>query len=102
MLAGYPQVEIKLSKGFMKGGTRKWFIRPAINCFNRSRIATTLESAEKMAKKWYSPTVQLYSIGGREIGSNNPENALKEYWRVCEMEEISKPLEVTLIQPKPI
>lgn len=38
--------------------------------------------------------VIYYEINGKVIGSNSKENALKEYWRICELSEVGKPLPV--------
>jgi hypothetical protein len=104
MLAGYQnRVKIELSKGFMKGGIRHWWITPKVDgvtCHNRSRRASTLESAQRIADRWYSPEVHAYTINGWPIASNNPENALKEYWRVCKREDIGKRYEIVLITHK--
>jgi hypothetical protein len=82
-------VSVCYSRGRGKGGRRANFIRPADNCFNKSRRVTGFtdeELDEKIiatVKKWYYP-MKYYKVDNHIIGSNSEENALREYWRVCE------------------
>lgn len=87
-------IQIRRSSGRGKGGKSYCFIRPFATCDNRSRKVggyTSLEIEGKIAKliaKWYFPVVILYKVDGLIIGSNSKENALKEYWRVCDRADI--------------
>ncbi len=87
------QSDIKVTKsnGLGKGGKTFYYIRPLTECHNRSRKVSGFthqeiqEKIEKVITKWYSPIVVLYEVDGHIIGSNSKENALKEYWRICEL-----------------
>lgn len=98
-------VEVRRSNGRGKDGKTYYFIRPFAECFNRSRKVSGWTSQEindkieKVIAKWYSPRVILYQIEGTIIGSNSKENALKEWWRVCEIEKIKQLTEVELLNP---
>lgn len=95
-----PQVKIEVSNGRNSFGGIIKYIRPAGECFNRSRKVSGYTGAEVNQKvenciaKWYSPLVIYYEVGGVIIGSNSKENALKEYWRVCEKRDVNKIFEV--------
>lgn len=98
-------IKISRSNGNGKGGRISYFIRPAAECLNRSRKVSgwpgndIQEKIDKCVSKWFSPMVILYEIEGSVVGSNSKENALKEYWRRCEKEDINKQFEVKLLQP---
>jgi hypothetical protein len=99
-----PQSDVKIerSNGNGKGGKIFYYIRPLQECMNKSRKASGFTPAELHEKisnvitKWYSPMVIMYMVNGWVIGSNSKENALKEYWRVCERGDVGKEFEVTL------
>ena len=80
-----------------------FYIRPLEPCFNRSRplIIYNDEQLEnrvkKMIVKWYWP-MKYYKIDNVIIGSNSENNALQEYWRVCDPSkkgEFIAPTEIT-------
>lgn len=83
-------VKITFSNGYTRSGERIAFVRPARECFNKSRKVKASKVVE-IIKKYYTPTL-YYFINGYVIGSNNPVNALKEYYKVCE--KTSTPPEV--------
>lgn len=95
---------IKIERSYGKGkyGAVSYYIRPLQECFNRSRKVSGFTHAEieekkqKLISKWYAPMVIYYEINGVVIGSNNKENALKEYWRVSELEDIGKIFPINL------
>lgn len=95
-------VERKPSQGCGKDGRRAIYLRPDCECFNRSRKVSfwTDEEAEqkiqKLVAKWYSPEINRYIIEGKVIASNSEENALKEWWRVCEPVFIGVSVPVTM------
>ena len=98
---GYQEdIKIERSNGRGKGGKISFFIRPVANCLNRSRKVSgwpgsdIQDKIDKCVRKWFSPKVILYEIEGSIIGSNSKENALKEYWRVCDIKDINKQFEV--------
>jgi hypothetical protein len=94
------QVEVQSSNGYSRGGAIVKFVRPVGKCSNRSRKVsgfTGKEVSEKVARvieRWYSPIVIYYEINGTVIGSNSKQNALKEYWRICDMKDHGKIFEV--------
>lgn len=96
-------IKIQKSNGFGKNGQLNYFIRPVADCMNRSRKASgfnyPIEKIDNLIRKWYYPKVILYNINGMIIGSNSKENALKEFWRVCEKDIIGIPLPVKLFNP---
>lgn len=85
-------VSVCYSRGRGKGGSRANFIRPADDCFNRSRRVTGFTNEEldekiiQVVKRWYYP-MKYYKVDGHIIGSNSEENALKEYYRVCNVKD---------------
>lgn len=97
-------VEVKRSNGYGKGGRLIAFVRPIYYCFNRSRKvsadtgAELREKIEKTIQKWYAPVVIRYEINGNTVCSNSKDNALTEYWRVCNKEDIGKIFEVTQLR----
>jgi hypothetical protein len=96
-------LQIRISNGRGAGGKTYYYIRPKEKCYNRSRKIsgfTSQEIQEKLAaciSKWFFPKVILYKVDGRVIGSNSKENALKEYWRICDLADAKskKQFEVT-------
>lgn len=68
-----------------------FYIRPIEPCFNRSRSLIFYgddkkeleERIIKMVARWYWP-MKYYKIDNVIIGSNSENNALQEYWRVCD------------------
>jgi len=98
-----PDIKIHTSAGRGKNGKMYKGVRPLADCFNRSRKVGGYNHQEIQAKidkvieKWFSPKVILYRVDGHVIGSNSKENALKEYWRVCEKEKIKQHFEVEII-----
>lgn len=96
-------IVIHISNGRGKNGKVYKTIRPLAKCFNRSRkvggysTQELKEKTEKVINKWFSPKVILYKVDGEIIGSNSKENALKEYWRVCDVWKIKQHFEVEII-----
>lgn len=90
------QINIEFSAGRGKRGRAFAYIRPAKQCLNRSR-RVDICLIDDTIKKWFSPLVNYYQINGAIIGSNNPKNALKEYYRVCKRENIGQKFEVVEI-----
>lgn len=96
-------ISVVHSKGKGKDGKRYVNLRPKQECFNRSRKVGGFNDKELWDKmeeviiKWYAPAIVLYKIDGKIIGSNSEENALKEWWRVCEIEFIGVSFPVTVV-----
>jgi len=95
-------VDACYSAGSGAYGNRYLYLRPNFECFNKSRRVggykdEVLSKAEKVIRKWYYPSIHLYSIDGHAIASNCPENALKEYWRVCDYNKRNIKFDVTLL-----
>lgn len=96
-------ISIRQSNGYGKNGKVSYYIRPLQECLNRSRKVSGFTYAEieekkrKLINKWYSPIVIYYKIDSHIIGSNSKENALKEYWRVCELSDIGKEFQVNTL-----
>lgn len=94
-------VDIKYSSGRVRSGRRFAYIRPSFACLNRPmRVSgndrqNLVVNVEKAIRKYYTP-IFTYEIQGKIVGSNNPANALKEFYRVCEKEQIGRKFEVTL------
>lgn len=86
--AQYPGLRLTRSYGRGKYGKTNYFIRPDAVCDNRSRKVggfTDSEINEAVAacvKKWFTP-LQAYKIQDYIIYSNSPENARREWQRVC-------------------
>lgn len=101
--AGIPTfIDACYSCGSGAYGNRYLYLRPNFECFNKSRRVggyqdEVLAKAEKVIEKWYYPSIQLYKIDGHVIASNNPENALKEYWRVCDCNKRNVQFDVTFL-----
>lgn len=95
-------VEVTHSAGRGKGGRRYAYIRPAFECANKSlRVSGCTQQQlvafiKKAVEKKYMP-MHSYEIQGKIFGSNSPENALKEWWRVCDKNDIGKTVETKLI-----
>ena len=92
------QVKISYSYGRGKYGKNYAYIRPAKDCFNRSRRCET-HKIDQLIQKHF-PVVNYYLIEQRIIGAKNEEFALKEYWRVCAKENIKKIFPVKLLTEK--
>lgn len=94
---------VQKSNGFGKSGRMIKFIRPKEPCFNKSRKISGYtpdeirQKEENTIRKWFSPRIILYRIEGHIIGSNSKENALKEYWRVCDIDKVGHQFEVEII-----
>lgn len=91
-----------MSAGSNSFGGQYIYLRPNYECFNKSRKVGSAtgdiwDKVDKVIAKWYGPKVNLYMIDGHVIGSNNEENALKEYWRVCDWDKRKQIFEVKLI-----
>lgn len=101
--AGIPTfIDACYSSGSGAYGNRYLYLRPNFECFNKSRRVggyqeEVLAKAEKVIEKWYYPAIQLYVIDGHVIASNSPDNALKEYWRVCDWGKRKQIFEVELL-----
>lgn len=93
-------VELTRSEGRGSGGKSFYYIRPLQKCYNRSRRVGGFTSSEinqkinNCIRKWYYPKVVFYKIDGHIIGSNSKENALKEYWRICDLRDVGVEFEV--------
>lgn len=94
------QVEITRSNGFSKNGGQYYYLRPSVKCDNKSRRVLEDRIVANI-NKWFSPDILLYKINGSIIGSNSEENALKEYWRICDEADIKKQFPVELLNPQP-
>lgn len=82
----YPDhVDVRFSNGRGRSGQQYAFIRPALKCFNRSRRCR-VDQIELVIEEHF-PVVNYYKIDGEIIGAKNEEFALKEYWRVCAIED---------------
>lgn len=98
-------VSVCYSRGYGKGGKRYYYIRPKDDCYNQSRKVSgwtgdeLFDAIVRCVKKWYEP-IQYFMIEGKIIGSNNEENALKEWWRVCEKSQIGIRCAVEKIENK--
>lgn len=88
------ELKIEKSKGFGKDGKQWVSIRPDYYCFNKARKAKAYsnedlqDAVNTIIRKWYSPELFVYEIDGQTIVSNNEDNALTEYWRVCDRNKI--------------
>ncbi len=77
------------------------YLRPYQQCNNRSRRVSALvgdelkDKVKKCVDKWFTP-MNYYLVNGKTIGPSSQENALKEYYRICERKEIGTHFEVTL------
>lgn len=97
-------IDFTMSAGSSAYGGQYAYLRPNYDCFNRSRrIGTTdpklfWDKIDKAIEKWYAPMINLYLVDGHIIGSNSAENALKEYWRVCDWHKRKQRFEVELIK----
>ena len=87
------EVEVRYSHGNGANNKRWVFIRPSGECFNRSRRVGGFTNDEimnvvnKCIEKWFTP-LKYFQIEDYIIGSNSEENAVKEYWRVCDKKDI--------------
>ncbi|MEI6949797.1 hypothetical protein V9K67_21600 [Paraflavisolibacter sp. H34] len=96
------EVQIVYSHGRGSGGKLYAYVRPANDCFNRSRrvggfTGAELEGAIQMCiEKWFTPC-NYYLVEGCVIGSNSEKNALKEYWKVCDLKDMNQPFDVQLL-----
>ena len=103
MSSGIPTyVDAKMSAGSNSFGGQYVYLRPNYECFNKSRKVGGMrnevwDKVYKTISKWYAPGINLYMVDGHIIGSNNEENALKEYWRVCDWDKRKQVFEVTLV-----
>lgn len=91
-------MRIEKSYGRAKYGRIVYFVRPDAECFNRS-YRLICSSQEEFEKKFARISNKLepeiiFMISGCKIVANSRENALKEYWRVCERGDIGKDFEV--------
>lgn len=88
-------ININFSIGKGKGGKKYAYIRPKANCFNRDRKVGGFTKNElrvqiiKCIEKYYFP-IRYYELENHIIGANNEDNALKEYWRVCDLKDVGK------------
>lgn len=90
-------IDFFYSKGSGKGGKRYIYLSPRGDCGNKPRrVEAMQEKVDKVVNKWYSPSILFYKVDNRVIGSNSEENALREYWRICEKELIGVGFPVTL------
>ena len=89
------EVKVEYSRGYGKSGKLAAYVRPDFDCFNRSRRVADYsheglrEMVNTVIRKWYAPKLVAYKIDGYVIVSNNEENALKEFYRVCDKEQIN-------------
>jgi hypothetical protein len=88
-------VHIRRSAGRAKDGMPVFYVRPAQSCENRSRRFLGYDQRDKGIIKWFVPNVNYYLVDGHLIGSNTAQNALKEYWRICDRDKIFKQFEAT-------
>lgn len=85
-------IDIEYSNGRGKYGQQYAYVRPAKQCFNKSRRVKA-ENLNSLIVKHF-PHVNYYKIDGHVIGAKDEESALKEYWRVCSKEKIGKHFQV--------
>ena len=90
-------IEVRRSHGQAKTGIPVFFVRPVMPCCNRSHRFVGYDKMRKGIEKWFSPEINSYLVDDHVICSNNPNNALREYHRVCATEKIGKLFEVKLI-----
>lgn len=88
------QIQVEYSAGRGKYGRQYAYIRPAGNCHNKSRRVSA-DQVESTIEKHF-PNVNYYLINGLVIGAKDPDFALKEFWRVCERQQVGKAFPVTL------
>lgn len=88
-------IKITESAGRGKFGKTYFFIHPANGCINRSRRVTQ-NRIDETINKYYSP-LNLYMVDGYRIGANSPENAVKEYRRICNIKNINKKVNPIII-----
>jgi hypothetical protein len=81
-------ITIDYSAGRGKSGQRYAYVRPALPCRNRSR-RFRLDKLQAGIEKHF-PQVLYFDICGTVIGAKDEASALKEYWRICPIEEIGK------------
>lgn len=86
-------IKIRYSNGYGKGGKLAAYVRPDYDCFNRGRRVADYspngleEMIKTVIRKWYSPDLKVYEVDTYTIVSNNDENALKEFYRVCDIKD---------------
>jgi len=85
-----PGVKYERSGGRAKWGVPVFFVRPALPCGNSSRRYVGYDKLRKGIARWYGPKIIYFVIEGHVIGSNSEKNALREYWRICDKENIGK------------
>ena len=88
-------VKIEYSNGRGKHGRQFAYVRPSGKCSNRSRRCAAYKVNEFVAKHF--PVVNYYKVDGLVIGAKNEQFALKEYWRICDQNDIGKRFKVTLV-----
>lgn len=97
-------IEAVYSNGRGMANMQYVYLRPRVKCDNKSRRVGAFykdelwRKVDKVAKKWYSPEIKLYKIDNNIIASNNEENALKEWWKICDRQFIKMPFPVYLAQ----
>jgi len=92
------RISIIYSNGKGRLGRRFAFIRPTGNCRNKSRRCH-VHDIQKVVDKYF-PVVNYYSIDGLIFGAKDERFALREYWKVCEIQNKGKQFEVKLTQPE--
>jgi len=92
-------LDIRRSKGQNRTGIPVFYIRPVFACDNRSHRFIGYDKMEKGIAKWFSPEIRAYIVDGHLIGSNTPNNARREYNRICERKKIGQTFEVKPLQP---
>lgn len=86
-------IEITYSDGRGKSGQQYAYIRPAGKCRNKSRRCA-VQDIQKTIDRYFAPEVKYYEVDGFTIGSNSPDNGLKEYYRICDKRLIGVKFEV--------
>lgn len=86
---------IEKSNGRTKTGELIYFVRPAGKCHNRSWRVKANKVSEFCRKKFSN--VSYFRVNGLVIGASSEENAVKEYYRICEKSKIGKPVDVKTI-----
>ena len=80
---------VKISYKRKRSAKVNYYVRPAGDCYNKPRKVTASTPDEFIRKiiacvrKYYHP-IWYYIINGKVIGSNNKENAQKEYIRAIQ------------------
>lgn len=87
-------IKITYSNGRGKYGQQYAYIRPAMECFNRSRRVLAEKLQGEIARHFPGNKVNYYKVGDYCIGAKDEKAAIKEYWRVCNRGDIGRNIDV--------